>query len=269
MIRGIDVSTFQGKIDWERVKAEGVQFAILRAGYGRDASQKDARFEENYAGCRRAGIPIGAYWYSYAVTDEDALREAKACLAVLKGKQFDYPVYYDVEDSSQAVLPGTRLEKIVKTFCTEMEKAGSWVGLYSYRNLLVNKFSDALLKRYAVWTADYTENTSFPYSHGLRQYTNQGRIAGIDGNVDMNYAYTDYPSQMKKAGLNNFSDGGPDTGSDAGKPILYTIQTGDTLTRIAARFDTDIDRIIADNREKYPSMTADYIQAGWILRISG
>ena len=98
---GIDVSKHQGVIDWSKVKTD---FAILRAGFGRYASQKDPQFERNYAGAKAAGIPVGAYWYSYARSAEEAREEAKACLQVLQGKQFEFPIYFDIEDCSQSYL---------------------------------------------------------------------------------------------------------------------------------------------------------------------
>ena len=100
-MKGIDVSVHNGKIDWQKVRAAGIDFAILRAGYGRLASQRDNRFKENYAGAKAAGIPVGAYWYSYAMSEDEARLEADVFLSVIKGKQFEFPVYYDVEEKKQ------------------------------------------------------------------------------------------------------------------------------------------------------------------------
>ena len=95
MNKGIDVSTHQRAIDWKQVKADAVEFAILRAGYGRDLSQKDTSFERNYTGCTENDIHMGGYWYSYALTADEAKREADACLKTIAGKRFDYPIYFD------------------------------------------------------------------------------------------------------------------------------------------------------------------------------
>lgn len=101
-IKGIDVSKFQGKVDWAAVKASGeVDFVIIRAGYGRETSQEDVQFKNNYVGCKMNNIPVGAYWYSYAESVEDARQEARACLEVIKGKQFEYPIYFDIEEKFQ------------------------------------------------------------------------------------------------------------------------------------------------------------------------
>ena len=98
MMKGIDVSKWQGKIDWQRVEASGIEFAIIRAGYGNSANQKDSFFERNYLGAKTAGLHVGAYWYSYANSFREATLEAKAFQRVIAGKQFDMPVYFDMEE---------------------------------------------------------------------------------------------------------------------------------------------------------------------------
>ena len=101
LMKGIDVSVHNGNIDWRKVKNAGIQFAVLRAGYGRELSQKDTRFEENYRNAKAAGIPVGAYWYSYAMTEDEARLEADVFLSVISGKQFEMPVYFDLEEKKQ------------------------------------------------------------------------------------------------------------------------------------------------------------------------
>ena len=96
MIKGIDVSSWQGVVDYRKVKASGINFVIIRAGFGREVSQKDNCFEQNYKNAKAAGLDIGAYWYSYADSAEDAVREAKACREVIKGKKFEYPIFFDL-----------------------------------------------------------------------------------------------------------------------------------------------------------------------------
>ena len=133
MLKGIDVSVWQGTIDWSEVKNE-IDFAILRAGYGRYASQKDDRFEEYYAGCERHNIPKGAYWFSYATTKDEAILEAKACIECLKGKKFEYPILFDIEHSSQTNT--TIASDIISGFCETMKSAGYYVGIYTYYNFI-------------------------------------------------------------------------------------------------------------------------------------
>lgn len=117
MTKGIDVSTHQGDIDWKKVKADDVEFAILRAGYGRQLSQEDAWFERNYEGCKESKIPTGIYWYSYATTPEQAKKEADTCIKVIENKTFEYPIYFDIEDKTQLALSEEILQEITLTFC--------------------------------------------------------------------------------------------------------------------------------------------------------
>ena len=130
---GIDVSEHQGKIIWKNVKSD---FAVIRAGYGRDISQKDKFFEENYNGCKENNIPCGAYWYSYAVTADEAGKEAAVCLETLKGKVFEYPIFFDIEEPRQLALGRKVCTEIAKAFLEKIEKAGCWAGIYSSKSYL-------------------------------------------------------------------------------------------------------------------------------------
>ena len=123
-MKGIDVSVHNGKIDFEKVKAAGIQFVIVRAGLGKYAKQKDANFDANYAGAKAAGIPVGAYWYSYAVTPEEAIEEARVCIEVLKGKQFEFPIWFDQEEKASLDTGKANCSAMVRAFCNELEKAG-------------------------------------------------------------------------------------------------------------------------------------------------
>ena len=151
-VYGIDVSHHQGLIDWAAVKKAGVQFAILRAGFGREISQKDGCFEENYVACKAAGIPVGAYWYSYATDTAAARKEAATCLKAIEGKSFEYPVWFDqeYEPGIKALTDRQRVE-IVKAFCNTLEDAGYYTGLYCSRDWLKNYLIPDQLKAYDVW----------------------------------------------------------------------------------------------------------------------
>ena len=202
MKNGIDVSEHQGVIDWTRVKAD---FAIIRAGYGREISQKDKKFDINYAGAKAAGIPCGAYWYSYAQSEEEARTEAAVCLEIIKGKQFEYPVYFDVEENSVLRLGMNAVSNIISAFCDEMEKAGYWVGLYMSASPLKTYVTQQVRDRYAIWVAHYgVSKPSYSGSYGMWQYASDGKVNGIAGNVDMDYCYIDYPKAIKEAGKNGF-----------------------------------------------------------------
>lgn len=196
--KGIDVSVWNGSINWKKVSAQ-VDFAILRAGFGRTATQKDKNFEANYKGCKNNNIPVGAYWYNYAKTVEDAKAEANACLQVLKGKNFDYPIWYDIEEQSTLRTGKTNVSNIAKAFLEIIEKAGYKVGIYSMKSGLDSYFTDAVKKKYDVWVAHVGKNgaplSSTTYKgHEMWQYSWTGKINGISGNVDMNYCYKDYVS---------------------------------------------------------------------------
>lgn len=199
---GIDVSKHQGVIDWSKVKTN---FAILRAGFGRYANQKDPQFERNYAGAKAAGIPVGAYWYSYATTVEEAQQEAKACLQVLQCKQFEFPIYFDIEDCSQIVLDKAVLTAMCEAFCDTLEKAGYFAGVYASTYWFTHKLDrDRLAGKYTIWLADYRPGYNKTLKRDMHQYTSNGHVAGISGRVDMNTCTRDFPGIIKKAGLNGY-----------------------------------------------------------------
>lgn len=199
---GIDVSQWQGKIDWSKVKTD---FVIIRAGFGRFLAQKDSEFENNYNGCLENNIPCGAYWYSYALTPEDAEKEAKICIEVIKGKRFEYPIYMDIEESRQLALGREKCSAIAEAFMNTLEKAGYWAGLYSSKSHLESCFSEKIRERYAVWVAHYdVEKTDYSTQFGIWQKSSKGRKTGISGYVDLNECTVDYPQLMRNAKLNGF-----------------------------------------------------------------
>lgn len=204
--KGIDVSSWQGEIDFKAVKAAGIKFVIIRAGFGRDVTQKDNRFEQNYKNAKAAGLSVGAYWYSYAVSAEDALKEAKACIEVIKGKQFDYPIYLDLEEPSQFVKGKAFCNNIVKTFCSELERNGYYAGLYCSASPLKDYVSKDVASKYALWVAQYYNKCTYTDNPvGIWQHTSTARIDGINGNVDCDIGYVDYSSIIKNGGFNGYA----------------------------------------------------------------
>lgn len=204
----IDVSTWQGNIDWSKVKADGVQGAIIRAGFGSLASQKDNKFEQNYKNAKAVGMPIGAYWYSYATSVATAKKEAEVCLSILKGKQFEYPIYYDLEDPSMTKCGKSVLTQIATTFCETLENAGYFVGIYSNPNWLKNYLDYNTIKKYTLWLAHW--GVSEPsYECGLWQYSSSGSVSGISGRVDMDWGYQDFPTTIKNGKFNGFGESAP------------------------------------------------------------
>lgn len=203
--KGIDVSVWQGEIDWKQVAESDVDFAVIRAGYGKLVTQKDRYFDENIAGAEGAGLDCGVYWYSYAHTPEEAVLEAEACYEVIKNHRLSYPVYFDIEDQSLADLSQQELGEIVKAFCSTLEKKHYYVGIKSYSNFLNTRLDSSLYSKYDVWVAHYgVSQPSFKKNYNMWQFCNDAEIKGISGPVNCNYAYMDFPSIMKKAHLNGF-----------------------------------------------------------------
>lgn len=213
-MKGIDVSVHNGTIDWNKVKAAGIQFAILRAGYGRVASQKDGKFEENYKNAKAAGIPVGAYWYSYAVTPDEAKLEAQVCLEILKGKQFEFPIFFDQEEKKTLDTGKANCSEMIRAFCDTLEKAGYWAGLYTSRSCLSTHIENDIKTRYALWAAEWSDKLRYDGPVGIWQHSEKGSVDGISGNVDLDIGYKDYPSMIKAKGLNGYGQPNPPAPAD-------------------------------------------------------
>lgn len=205
MRKGIDVSKWQGVIDWEKVKASGIQFAMIRCSFGWGSKQIDKRFEENYQKAKAVGMPVGAYHYSYATNPTSAKEEAELCLSALKGKKFEYPIAFDIEEDAVFKLGKNKVSEIIKAFCETLENAGYYVVVYSSKSKIENYFTDEIFEKYDLWVAQWTDKCTFEKPHGIWQNSSKGAVAGITGNVDTDFAYKDYPNIMKSTGLNGFS----------------------------------------------------------------
>lgn len=205
IFEGVDVSVYQGNIDWNRAKADGIEFAIMRAGYGKYVSQKDKYFDQNMKNAKAAGLPCGVYWFSYALTPEDAIKEADACYEVIKNYKLEYPVSFDMETESQMKLPKETVAQIIEAFCGRMESYGYYTTLYTYASFLNYKVEDRIFDKYDIWVAHYNTNKpAFNRNYGLWQYSCTGSVQGITGNVDRDYVYLDYERIIKNAHLNGF-----------------------------------------------------------------
>ena len=193
-LKGIDVSEWQGTIDWRKVAKDGVQFAVIHAGYGRELSQKDKYFERNYAGARAAGIKVGAFWYSYADSVARAEQEARTCLKVLDGKHLDLPVFFDQEYEPGILKLSTKTRTdIVLKFLETIKAAGRPCGLYSSTDFITTKLQANRLTAYPLWLAEYGSKLHYTGKVWAWQYTSKGRVAGIRGNVDCNHGYFAQP----------------------------------------------------------------------------
>lgn len=222
-MKGIDVSVHNGTIDWHKVKVDGIQFAILRAGYGKMASQKDKKFEDNYSGAKAAGVPVGAYWYSYATTVDEAKLEAEVCVSILKGKQFEYPIYFDLEEKKAFDTGKANCSTMVRAFCDVLEKAGYWAGLYTSRSPLGTHIEDDIKTRYTLWIAEYGSKLNYSGFVGIWQHSCKGSVNGISDDVDLDTGYVDYPAKVKMAGLNGY-------GSEETLPNTPAPATDDGIT---------------------------------------
>lgn len=187
----IDVSAHQGTIDWKKVKPH-IDGAILRVGYGMDqTNQDDEQFKRNADECTRLGIPFGVYIYSYADTVQKAKSEAAHVLRLIKGYKLSYPVYLDLEEN------GTQSGAVERAnvFGDIIEKAGYWCGVYANLNWWRNYLPG--LDRFTKWVAQYYTECQYKGSNlDMWQYSSKGKIPGINGNVDMNYCYRDFPAEI-------------------------------------------------------------------------
>lgn len=207
MLKGIDVSKWQGTIDWAKVKADGIDFAILRAGYGgNNTAYDDKYYEKNVAGCEKVGIPYGVYLYSYATSVEGAISEADHIIRLVKGKKLSYPIFYDLEDSkTTAKCSNALILEMAKAFTKKVEDAGYIVGIYSNKHWNTTKLTDKWYNTKPRWIAQYNSKCTYAGKYDIWQYTSSGKVNGISGNVDMNYCYTEFvkatppaPTEAKK-----------------------------------------------------------------------
>ena len=210
-MKGIDISSYQGGINFDAIKSVGVEFLILRAGFtgwGTGVNyNKDTCFEEFYNKSKSHNIPVGAYWYSCANTKEKGIAEAKYMYENwLKGKQFEYPIYIDVEDTHHQVGNKRGVTDAIIGFCEYLENLGYYVGIYASD---ISGFQDKMylneLNAYDKWVARYGSEPKYVKQYGMWQSTSSGRINGYNGNLDCDIAYKDYSSIIKNIGLNGFS----------------------------------------------------------------
>lgn len=201
--KGIDISAYQGTPDFDKVKKSGIEYAILRAGWG--GGTMDKTFKRNAAECQRVGIPFGVYWFIYAASDTDAAKNAQACLNVIKGLKFDYPVWCDFEyDSvSYAAKKGVYVTKEIasrwaKIFLDTIKQAGYAVGNYTNLDYYRRYFNNEINNRYDVWFAYWGAATQMTNEAAMWQYSSKGRVNGIIGNVDMDESHKQYPANDPK-----------------------------------------------------------------------
>ncbi len=191
--KGVDISEMNGSVDFVALKNAGVEFVIIRCGFGSDyTNQADKRFEENVNKAQAANMPWGVYLYSYATNTSMAKSEAQHTLRLLNGRKPLYGVWYDVEDSSQA---GSDLVSICQAYCGALEATGLYCGIYSMLSWLNGKLNSAQLDKYDKWVAQWSDSCDYRKNYGIWQYTDRLVIAGKT--FDGNWAYKDYPAMVQ------------------------------------------------------------------------
>ena len=207
---GIDISVWQRDINLAQAKAEGVNFTIIRGAYG---NKKDTAFETLYQRAKSNGLGVGVYWWTRAVNEAQAREEAQILIDnVLRGKQFEYPIYIDVEDSLLQNLGKAKVDAIITSALTTLEKAGYYAGFYMNRNWYNNYCNgSSLAKRFTCWLAQWSssEPSGFPMWQfgGETNYIRTNKIAGVT--CDQDYCYVDFPSIIKNGGFNGYGKGTP------------------------------------------------------------
>lgn len=207
---GIDISHWQGDFNMAQAKAEGVEFAIIKAGGADDGLYKDSKFESNYNKAVSCGMDKGAYFFGCAFSVADAVKEAQYFIGLLNGKRFEYPVFYDVEgkmlNQDRGLLTG-----IVIAFCEELENNGYYVGIYTSESHYNSSLDDSRLAPYTHWTAKYSKNspslssgnaTAMWQYGGEKNFIRSNQIAGTT--CDQDYCYVDYPSAIINGGMNGY-----------------------------------------------------------------
>lgn len=276
---GIDISVWQGDFDLAKAKAEGFSFAILKGGGGDAGLYTDKRFAQNYANAKALNMPTGVYWFSKALTVEAAIREAEYFYEnCLKGRQFELPVYIDVENKSQLALGKRLLTDIIHAWCQRLEAKGFWVGIYSSLSHFANYMYDAELQRYSHWIACWAKTCDYTGDcFGMWQYgggTNLIRSNQVAGQTcDQDYLLIDYPTLIKAAGKNGFNADGKPLETPA-EPVpehetpveaVYTVVKGDTLSGIATKYGTTYQKLAAYNGIANPNL----IYVGQQIKIPG
>lgn len=250
--KGVDLSVFNTQADFTKAKADGVKFAIIRAGFGNTVKQEDKMFKAHMDAALRAKLPVGAYWFSYATSVMEARAEAQVFLSLMapyKGR-VTYPLYCDYEYASieygekMGIKPDKALiTAMIAAFCDEVRRAGWYAGYYTNLDFIRNRLDMDKLKNYDLWLADYTSGPD--YDCGMQQITSSGVVDGITGNVDVDIAYKDYPTIIREKGLNGLK---PEpalpvekdelgTCTQNGAPIRSTADTAGKILGYANRGD--------------------------------
>lgn len=193
-IKGIDVSEFQGSINWDKVKADGIKFAILKLAniYDYDTNYKDSKFDTNYKEAKKRGIKIGAYIYNYCNTVDTLKKGLEWAIGKLDGRKLDLPLYLDMEDKDIQGETKASLTEQCNEFAKYVESKGYRAGVYANVNWLKNELNpNDFDKDISVWVAQYYKECQYTGKYDIWQYASNGKVSGISGNCDMNYLYNE------------------------------------------------------------------------------
>ena len=252
-MKGIDISKWQQNVDYSKLKSQGIEFAILRCGYGKDSSQKDSMFETHYKNLNEQGIKLGAYLYSYATSVENAKKEAENCLNFIKDKEFELPIFYDLEDKITKCLGKEIITKIAKTFCEIIENAGYKTGVYANLNWFTNFIDINEIKQYKIWLAQWSNNPTKNFNYQYWQFTSKGKIDGIQGNVDLNFCYDSELINLKNDEKEQKTE--EKQGIKENTNIIeYIVKKGDNLTKIAQTYGTTVSKLVQLNNIQNPNL---------------
>lgn len=205
VLRGIDVSKWQGDIDWKKVSMSGIDFAMIRSSFGN--MHTDEKLAANVAGCEKYGIPYGFYHYSYADSVKEAKKEARYFLSVIKKYNPEYPIVLDIENDHFKSMSRKQVTNIILAFVKEIENAGYYVSIYSFAKFFNDYVDMSKIQNYDIWIACWGDeerlNSFYDGPYSIWQYSATGSVNGISGEVDLDYAYKDYAARIRQAGLNN------------------------------------------------------------------
>lgn len=193
-VKGVDVSKYQGNIDWNKVKASGIEFAIIRVGYrgyGTGVLVEDSTFRQNIKGATAAGLKVGLYFYSQAINETEAVEEASMVISLCQGYNISYPIYFDTEKVAGDTGRADNISRAQRTanavaFCETIRNSGYKAGVYSYASWFYNQLNMASLSPYSIWIAQYRDQLSFDYNYDIWQYSSTGTVPGIPKPTDMN-----------------------------------------------------------------------------------
>lgn len=255
--KGIDISHHQGEIDFNKLKGN-IDFAMVRTSYG--SFYEDRKYKRNIKGLESIGVPYGLYHFSYATNIEDAKKEANGFINIIKRYNPTYPVVIDIESSSRTQsINNNLLVDITDTICSMIENAGYYVMIYANLDYLNGKLNSSKLDKYDKWLAQWNSKPTYNKNFGIWQYSSKGNLPGINGNVDLNISYKDYPSIISKKDSNDkIKDDNISNNS-----TNYVVKKGDTLIKIASKYNMSYKTLATFNNIN----DANKIYVGQIIKI--